>query len=89
MLGERVRLEQVIVRGRRRNNHWGTKEYKYPRSRTVTIRFQSSEPPRKIFELPIPEIFADCSPYGPNLGDKTQNLQTRTIEAKQQQISLL
>jgi hypothetical protein len=38
-----------------------------PRSRTVTVIFQSSEPPRKILELPTFEISADCSPYGRNL----------------------
>jgi hypothetical protein len=38
-----------------------------PRSRIVTVIFQSSEPPRKISELPTFEISADCSPYGRNL----------------------
>jgi hypothetical protein len=30
MQGERMRLKRVIVRGTRENDHWGTKEYKYP-----------------------------------------------------------
>jgi hypothetical protein len=30
MLGERMRLAAVTVRGRRRNDCWGTKGYKYP-----------------------------------------------------------
>jgi hypothetical protein len=30
MLGERVSLERVTVGGRRENNRWGTKGYKYP-----------------------------------------------------------
>jgi hypothetical protein len=38
-----------------------------PRSRTVTVIFQSSEPPRKLSELPTFEISTDYSPYGRNL----------------------
>jgi hypothetical protein len=34
-----------------------------PRSRTVTVIFQSSEPPRKLSKLPNSETSADCSPY--------------------------
>jgi hypothetical protein len=30
MLGERMRSARVTVRGRRENDRWGTKEYKYP-----------------------------------------------------------
>jgi hypothetical protein len=30
MLGERMRLERDTVRGRRENDRWRTKEYKYP-----------------------------------------------------------
>jgi hypothetical protein len=30
MLGERMRLARVTVRGRREDDRWGTKEYKYP-----------------------------------------------------------
>jgi hypothetical protein len=30
MLGERMRLARVTVRGRREDDHWGTKGYKYP-----------------------------------------------------------
>jgi hypothetical protein len=61
-----------------------------PRSRTVTVIFQSSEPPRKISELPTSEISADCSPYGRNLRDKIRNLRTGKQQGqKQQQISFL
>jgi hypothetical protein len=88
MQGERMKLERVTVRGRRENEHWGTKGYKYPRSRTVTIIFQISEPPRKISELPNPEISADCSPYGRNLRDKTQNLRTRKQQGRNNNRSL-
>jgi hypothetical protein len=60
-------LERRSVQGQGENSRWGTKGYKYPRSRTVTAIFQSSEPPRKISELPTFEISVDCSPYGQNL----------------------
>jgi hypothetical protein len=30
MLGERKKLKQVTVRGRREDDRWGTKGYKYP-----------------------------------------------------------
>jgi hypothetical protein len=30
MLHERMKLERVIVRGRRENDRWETKEYEYP-----------------------------------------------------------
>jgi hypothetical protein len=30
MVGERVSLERVTVGGRRENNHWEAKGYKYP-----------------------------------------------------------
>jgi hypothetical protein len=67
MLGERNMLERFTFRGKEADNHWGTKGYKYPRSRTVTVIFQSSEPPRKISKLPTSEISADQSPYSRNL----------------------
>jgi hypothetical protein len=43
-----------------------------PRSRTVTVIFQSLEPLRKISELPNPEISVDCSPYSRNLRTRKQ-----------------
>jgi hypothetical protein len=30
MLGEKMKLKRVTVRGRRENDRWGTKGYKYP-----------------------------------------------------------
>jgi hypothetical protein len=73
-----MKLERVAVRGRRENDRWGgPRGINTPRSRKVTVIFQSSEPPRKISELPNPEISADCSPYGRNLQGKTWNLRTR------------
>jgi hypothetical protein len=59
-----------------------------PRSRTVTVIFQSPEPLRKISELPNSEISADCSPYGQNLRDKTRNLRTRKQQGKNSSRSL-
>jgi hypothetical protein len=53
-----------------------------PRSRTVTAIFQSSEPPRKISELPTFENSADCSPYGRNLREKLRNLRTAISRSK-------
>jgi hypothetical protein len=32
MLGERMKLEWVTVWGRRENDRWGTKGYKYPQT---------------------------------------------------------
>jgi hypothetical protein len=59
-----------------------------PISRTVMVIFQSSEPPRKISELPNPEIFADCSPYGRNLREKSRNLRTRKQQGHNKSRSL-
>jgi hypothetical protein len=53
-----------------------------PRSRTVTAIIQSSEPPRKISELPTFENFADCSLYGRNLREKLRNLRTTNSRGK-------
>jgi hypothetical protein len=50
----------------------GPRSINTPRSRTVTVIFQSSEPPRKISELPNSETSADCSPYGRNLRTRKQ-----------------
>jgi hypothetical protein len=82
MQGERMRLERRTVQGEEEGNRWGTKGYKYPRSRTVTAIFQSSEPPRKISELPTFEISADCSLYGRNLREKLRNLRTTNNRGK-------
>jgi hypothetical protein len=67
MLGERNTLERFTVRAEEEEDRWGTRGINTPRSRTVTVIFQSSEPLRKISELPTFEISADCSPYGRNL----------------------
>jgi hypothetical protein len=67
MLGERMRLVVVTVWGRREDDRWGSSGINTPRSRTVTVIFQSSEPLRKISELPNSKTSADCSLYGPNL----------------------
>jgi hypothetical protein len=53
-----------------------------PRSRTVTAIFQSSEPPRKISELPTFENSADCSLYGRNLRENLRNLRTANSRSK-------
>jgi hypothetical protein len=66
MLGERMKLEQLTVLGEERMTVGGPRGINTPRSRTVTVIFQSSEPLRKISELPNSETSADCSPYGPN-----------------------
>jgi hypothetical protein len=72
MLGERNKLERFTVWGEEEDNRWGIKGINTPRSRTVTVIFQSSEPPRKISELPTSEISADCSPHGWNLRTRKQ-----------------
>jgi hypothetical protein len=67
MLGERMKLERVTVRGRREDDHWGTKGYKYPQihnSNSHISKFGTSE---KTSELPNSETSADCSPYSLNL----------------------
>jgi hypothetical protein len=67
MQGERIRLERRTVQGEKKVTIGGPRGINTPRSRTVTAIFQSSEPPRKISELPTFEISADCSSYGRNL----------------------
>jgi hypothetical protein len=67
MLGERNTLERLTVRVEEEDNRWGPRGINTPRSGTITVIFQSSEPPRKISELPTSEVSADCSPYGRNL----------------------
>jgi hypothetical protein len=67
MQGERNTLQRFTVRAREEEDRWGTTGINTPRSRTVTVIFQSSEPPRKISELSTFEISADCSLYGRNL----------------------
>jgi hypothetical protein len=62
--------------GREKITVGGPRGINTPRSRTVTVIFQSSEPLRKISKLPTSEISADCSSYGRNLRDKTRNLRT-------------
>jgi hypothetical protein len=64
----------LLFGGRKKITVGGPRGINTPRSRTVTIIFQSSEPPRKISELPTSEISDDSSPYGRNLRDKTRNL---------------
>jgi hypothetical protein len=39
MLGERMRLERVTVRGRREDNCWGPRGINAPRSKIVTVIF--------------------------------------------------
>jgi hypothetical protein len=82
MQGERMRLEQRTVQGEEEDNRWGPRGINTPRSRIVTVIFQSSEPPRKNSELPTFEISADCSPYGRNLREKTQNLRITNSRGK-------
>jgi hypothetical protein len=77
MLGERMRLQRVTILEGEEIIVGGPRGINTPRSRTVLVIFQSSEPSRKISELPTSEISADCCPYGRNLRDKTQNLRTR------------
>jgi hypothetical protein len=67
MQGERNTLQRFTVRAREEEDRWGTTGINTPRSRTVTVIFQSSEPPRKISELLTFEISTDCSPHGRNL----------------------
>jgi hypothetical protein len=46
MLGERMKLERVTVQGRRENDHWGTKGYKYPQIQNnngYISKFKTSE----------------------------------------------
>jgi hypothetical protein len=69
MLDERMNLEWVTTRGEERMTVGGPRGINTPRSRTVRVIFQSSEPQRKISEHPNPEISADCSPYSRNLQD--------------------
>jgi hypothetical protein len=82
-------LNRVLFRGKKRIAVGGPRGINTPRSRTVTAIFQSSEPPRKISELPTFEIFADCSSYGRNLREKLGTSEQQTAEAKQQQVSSL
>jgi hypothetical protein len=60
----------VLCSGKERVAVGGPRGINTPRSRTVTTIFQSSEPLRKISELPTFEISADCSPYGRNCWGK-------------------
>jgi hypothetical protein len=72
----------VLCSGRKEITVGGPRGINTPRSRTVTAIFQSSEPPRKISELPTFENSADCSPYGRNLREKLQNLRTAISRSK-------
>jgi hypothetical protein len=72
----------VLCRGKKKITVGGPRGINTSRSRTVTTIFQSSEPPRKISELPTFEISADCSPYGQNLREKLRNLQTTNSRGK-------
>jgi hypothetical protein len=47
MLGERMKLERVTIRGRRENDCWGSKGYKYPQIQNSNGHISKSEPPRK------------------------------------------
>jgi hypothetical protein len=51
MLGERNTLDRFTVRAKEEEDRWGTRGINTPRSRTVTVIFQISKPPRKILEL--------------------------------------
>jgi hypothetical protein len=66
----------VLCRGRKKITVGGPWGINTPRSRTVTAIFQSSEPPRKMSELPTFENSTDCSPYGRNL--RTTNSRGKT-----------
>jgi hypothetical protein len=47
MQGERMRLERVTVRGRRENDRWGTKEYKYPQIQNSNSHISKSRTSKK------------------------------------------
>jgi hypothetical protein len=66
----------VLSSGKKKITVGGPRGINTPRSRTVTAIFQSSEPPRKISELPTFENSADCSSYGRNL--RTTNSRGKT-----------
>jgi hypothetical protein len=54
-------LNGLLFGGEERMTVGGPRGINTPRSRTVTVIFQSSEPLRKISELPNPEISVDYS----------------------------
>jgi hypothetical protein len=90
MLGERNTLQRFTIRAEEEEDRWGPGGINTPKSRTITVIFQSSEPLRKISELSTSEISAGCSPCGRNLRENTRNLRTRKEQGqKQQQISSL
>jgi hypothetical protein len=72
----------VLCSKRKKITVGGPRGINTPRSRTVTAIFQSSEPSRKISELPTFENSADCSPYGRNLREKLRNLRTTSSRGK-------
>jgi hypothetical protein len=82
MQGKRNSKKRRSAQWEEEDNRWGLWGINTPRSRTVTAIFQSSEPSRKILELPTFENSADCSPYGRNLRENLRNLRTAISRSK-------
>jgi hypothetical protein len=77
------------VQGKKKMAVGGPRGINTPRSRIVTAIFQSSEPPRKISELPTFEISADLARTVGTSEKKLRTSEQQTAGAKQQQVSSL